>query len=117
MIRMVNLDGLDALHVDRGGWCAHDGEGWPCTTSSLVSEVRSSRMRISFLSDAHHAAQSQRDAARFVCTERERELLEIKGPCSSKKCRLHYAHAGPCDVERPPGPPDPPPPPPGRMGP
>lgn len=40
-------------------------------------------------------------AARFVCAERERELLAIKGPCSSKSegCVLHYAHAGPCDID------------------
>jgi len=28
--------------------------------------------------------------------ERERELLELKRPCSSGACRLHYAHSGPC---------------------
>jgi hypothetical protein len=38
----------------------------------------------------HHA-----DAVRAV---RERELLELKGPCSTKTCRLHYAHSGPCDT-------------------
>ena len=37
-------------------------------------------------------------AVRAVCAERERELLELKGPCSSSRCRLHYAHAGPCDT-------------------
>ncbi len=37
------------------------------------------------------------DASRFVCAERERELLELKGPCSSAACRLHYTHSGPCD--------------------
>ncbi|MCY1141357.1 hypothetical protein OWR29_25445 [Actinoplanes sp. Pm04-4] len=34
----------------------------------------------------------------LVLADRERELLEIKGPCSSKACRLHYAHSGPCDT-------------------
>jgi hypothetical protein len=33
-----------------------------------------------------------------VLAERERELLELKGPCSTAACRLHYAHAGPCAV-------------------
>lgn len=33
-----------------------------------------------------------------VLADRERELLEIKGPCSSSECRLHYAHSGPCDT-------------------
>ena len=36
-------------------------------------------------------------AAKAVLADRERELLELKGPCSNKKCRLHYAHSGPCD--------------------
>lgn len=36
-------------------------------------------------------------ATRAVLAERERELLELKGPCSTGTCRLHYAHAGPCD--------------------
>lgn len=43
------------------------------------------------------------DASRRVLADRERELLELKGPCSNKRCRLHYAHSGPCDV-RPPDP-------------
>lgn len=38
-------------------------------------------------------------AARLVVAERERELLEIKGPCSTARCRLHYAHSGPCDIK------------------
>jgi hypothetical protein len=36
-------------------------------------------------------------ATKPVLAERERELLELKGPCSNTACRLHYAHAGPCD--------------------
>jgi hypothetical protein len=35
-------------------------------------------------------------AAIAVLAERERELLELKGPCSNAECRLHRAHAGPC---------------------
>lgn len=42
--------------------------------------------------------QSMLRATQFVLGERERELLELKGPCSKRTCRLHYAHAGPCDV-------------------
>jgi hypothetical protein len=34
----------------------------------------------------------------LVLADRERELLEIKGPCSNSGCRLHYAHSGPCDM-------------------
>ena len=37
-------------------------------------------------------------ATQFVLGERERELLELKGFCGVKACRLHSAHAGPCDV-------------------
>lgn len=36
------------------------------------------------------------DAILRILTERERELLQLKGPCSNEKCRLHYAHSGPC---------------------
>jgi hypothetical protein len=35
-------------------------------------------------------------AIRAVLAERERELLELKGPCSNEKCQLHFAHSGPC---------------------
>ncbi|WP_345509485.1 dATP/dGTP pyrophosphohydrolase domain-containing protein [Phytohabitans houttuyneae] len=35
-------------------------------------------------------------ATQAVLAERERELLELKGACSTEACRLHYAHAGPC---------------------
>lgn len=37
-------------------------------------------------------------AAKAVLVDRERELLELKGPCSNNTCRLHYAHSGPCAV-------------------
>lgn len=38
-------------------------------------------------------------ATRAVLADRERELLELKGECSSAGCRLHYAHSGPCDIK------------------
>lgn len=38
-------------------------------------------------------------ACKKVLIERERELLELKGPCSNKSCTLHYAHSGPCDTK------------------
>lgn len=41
---------------------------------------------------------AQLASALAVLAERERELLELKGPCSTQACRLHYAHAGPCDI-------------------
>lgn len=40
---------------------------------------------------------SRLKAAEFVLGVREGELLAIKGPCSNKCCRLHYAHSGLCD--------------------
>lgn len=39
-------------------------------------------------------------AVRRVLADREAELLELKGPCSSPLCHLHYAHRGPCDATR-----------------
>lgn len=41
---------------------------------------------------------AQLRATRAVCAERERELLELKGPCRCAGCRLHRAHAGPCNI-------------------
>lgn len=38
------------------------------------------------------------EAVRSVRADRERELLELKGACSTEACRLHYAHSGPCDT-------------------
>ena len=37
-------------------------------------------------------------AAKAVLAEREAELLALKGPCSNRHCRLHYAHGGPCNT-------------------
>lgn len=42
---------------------------------------------------------AQLRADRAVRASRERELLELKGPCSNPGCRLHLAHSGPCEVE------------------
>jgi hypothetical protein len=36
------------------------------------------------------------ESTRRVLGYRERELLDLKGPCST--CRLHHAHSGPCDT-------------------
>lgn len=38
-------------------------------------------------------------AVAAVLVIREKELLDLKGPCSNKACPLHYAHSGPCDTE------------------
>ena len=58
------------------------------TTQRLTQQVRDRN-------DANVLAQLR--AVRAVLAERERELLDLKGPCSLETCRLHYAHAGPCD--------------------
>ena len=39
-------------------------------------------------------------ALRTVLADREKELLNIQGPCSNTRCRLHKAHIGPCDETR-----------------
>lgn len=39
-------------------------------------------------------------ATQAVLADRERELLALKGPCSSAACALHFAHSGPCDIDR-----------------
>lgn len=43
-------------------------------------------------------------STRLVLAVREKELLDLKGPCSGAQgqpCRLHYAHSGPCDPRKP----------------
>lgn len=40
-------------------------------------------------------------AAKAILADRERELMTLKGPCSTTGCRLHYAHSGPCHVTSP----------------
>lgn len=42
------------------------------------------------------AAQRLVVATHMVLVIREKELLDLKGPCSNKDCPLHFAHAGPC---------------------
>lgn len=38
------------------------------------------------------------DAAKSVLADREKELLELKGPCTTEYCRLHRAHSGICHI-------------------
>lgn len=66
-------------------------------------EKAKSDLAISFWAHENGALRTRIKAVEFVCGERERELLELKGPCSSPECRLHYAHSGPCDIEHPVG--------------
>lgn len=37
------------------------------------------------------------DATKAILAERERELLELKGPCTTTTCPLHHEHSGPCN--------------------
>jgi hypothetical protein len=39
------------------------------------------------------------EATKAVLAYREKELLDLKGPCSNTRCRLHRAHSGPCDCD------------------
>ncbi|MFJ1539314.1 hypothetical protein ACIODS_12295 [Micromonospora chalcea] len=48
---------------------------------------------------AVHTCCYHASATNTVLADRERELLDLKGPCSTKGCRLHYAHSGPCHVQ------------------
>jgi hypothetical protein len=41
------------------------------------------------------------NATQAVLRVREKELLDLKGPCSNPRCRLHHAHSGPCDTTGP----------------
>jgi hypothetical protein len=38
-------------------------------------------------------------AVRSVLADRERELRQVKGPCSNRFCCLHFAHSGPCNTD------------------
>ena len=35
-----------------------------------------------------------------VLAIREQELINIKGPCTTPKCLLHFAHSGPCNIPK-----------------
>jgi hypothetical protein len=48
---------------------------------------------------ASQALKGQLLATEAVLRCREKELLELKGPCSNRLCRLHRAHSGPCDFK------------------
>lgn len=64
-----------------------------------LSEIRDHLMINEYLSTIDHPQCCYHAARlRIVLGHRERELLELKGPCSNKQCRLHYAHSGPCDT-------------------
>jgi hypothetical protein len=53
---------------------------------------------IATLKDRIEELEAKLKAATFVCHVRERELLELKGPCRNYfGCGLHFAHSGPCD--------------------
>jgi hypothetical protein len=41
-----------------------------------------------------HLAEAR--ALRHLLADRESELVGLKGPCTNRRCRLHYAHSGPC---------------------
>lgn len=63
----------------------------------LVAEIR--RLRAAAQPAAAEPCRSCK-AVRAVLGWREKELLDLKGPCSNKRCRLHRAHNGPCDTLR-----------------
>jgi hypothetical protein len=69
--------------------------------AGIIMAIRKARIEVKLdKSDFDHYFDStQRLVAELNATipllqDRERELLELKGPCST--CTLHYAHSGPC---------------------
>ena len=56
--------------------------------------------RVGDLETKLNAAKTKLNAAKAVLADREKELLTLKGPCSTHFCRLHYAHSGPCDIKK-----------------
>lgn len=73
-----NFD-LDAVEARAAG-------RWPTShdLADAAAEVRRLRVKL--------------DATAAVLGWREKEILDLKGPCSNRRCRLHYAHSGPCDA-------------------
>ena len=65
---------------------------------SAESERDSLGRRLGVRFDETERLRHRVSALEAVLIDRERELLEVKGPCSSSRCRLHYAHSGPCDM-------------------
>jgi hypothetical protein len=47
-----------------------------------------------------HLAQRKVEGMFAVLRIREKELLQIKGPCPHDTCRLHDKHVGPCDIRK-----------------
>jgi hypothetical protein len=47
-----------------------------------------------------HLAQRKVEGMFAVLRIREKELLQIKGPCPHDNCRLHDKHVGPCDIRK-----------------
>lgn len=72
------------IAMDAEGVVRHEPDGTTCDEIPVVRHRPSD----------HNPLRTEVNAVRAVLTERERELLELKGPCGN--CRLHYAHSGPC---------------------
>jgi hypothetical protein len=77
----------------------------PLTTADI--EAMRQRLREStgqplvVLADPHKECEAEIRGLRAILEIRERELRDAKGPCSSKRCSLHRAHSGPCDIKEP----------------
>ena len=78
--------------------------GWTRVDESTVTTATHRGRHLMALDCASHGCESVSgdghlvEALRRVLAERERELLELKGPCSVDRCSLHYAHSGPFDT-------------------
>lgn len=76
------------------GWQAENLGVTDCSLKALTDAVA----RAAVEAVAADLREEGASAPRAVRAERERELLDLKGPCRVSVCRLHYAHAGPCDI-------------------
>lgn len=79
---------------------ASEGDSAPSTrgSRSAESERDSLARRLAVRFEQAEDLRAKLAAAKAVLAERERELLELKGPCGT--CPLHFAHAGPCAPPR-----------------
>lgn len=70
------------------------------TTPPLDLPVLRAKLRITKVTDNAEvlALLARAEAAEALVAERDKELLQIQGPCRAPGCMLHRAHNGPCNI-------------------
>lgn len=68
-----------------------------CGRCLMPPELRPSSLPVTETPPNARSLIVENRALRAVLAVRERELLELKGPCRNTACRLHRGHSGPCD--------------------